>query len=187
LNYDEDSPLLHRVRTPTNPKGGIKDNSVLRMIENSLTEGALYRYRDPVTGGHDADAMLALLKTYWDAVGEVFPGAWAERPRKSRLTHGAGIVSMGYIMDAIADRHRREGPLTRQTFVQNLEPLRPACRWTDGYWDFGPGAQRRWNEIQNTSKDIQLLTNYLMVQYKRLVWDQDVRPSGRPPLQLSSN
>lgn len=187
LNYDEDSPLLRRVRTPTNPKGGIKDNSVLRMIENSLTEGALYRYRDPLTGEHDADAMLRLLKTYWEAVAEVFPAAWAERPRKSRLTHGAGIVSMGYVMDAIADRHRREGPLTRRTFIENLEPLIPACRWTDGFWDFGPGAQRRWNEIQNTSKDIQLLTNYLMVQYKTLVWDRAVRSPQRSHPSLSPN
>jgi len=155
LNYDEDSPLWRRVRTPTNPKGGIKDNSVLRMIENSLTEGALYRYRDPLTG--------------------------------ERLTHGAGIVSMGYVMDAIADRHRREGPLTRRTFIENLKPLIPACRWTDGFWDFGPGAQRRWNEIQNTSKDIQLLTNYLMVQYKTLVWDHAVRSPHRSHRSLSPN
>ena len=43
----------------------------------------------------------------------------------------------------------------------------PACRWTDGYWDFGPGLQRRWNEIQNTSKDVHLLANYLLIQYRR--------------------
>ena len=41
----------------------------------------------------------------------------------------------------------------------------------DGFWDFGPGKQRRWNEVQNTSKDIQLLSNYLLVQYKSRVWN----------------
>jgi DGQHR domain-containing protein len=178
LNYDEDSPLYHRVRTPTNPGGVIKDNSVLKMIENSLSEGALYRYRDPVTGDHDADAMLNLLKTYWAAVAEVFPRAWAEPPRKSRLTHGAGIVSMGYVMDAIVDRHRRrEGKPSKEIFISDLEPLVTVCRWTDGFWEFGPGAQRRWDEIQNTSKDIQILTNYLMVQYKTLVWNQSLHRS----------
>jgi hypothetical protein len=37
-------------------------------------------------------------------------------------------------------------------------------RWTNGFWDFGPGAQRKWNELQNTTRDIQLLTNYLLCE-----------------------
>ncbi len=59
LNYDRDSPLLHMVNTPTNPTlktdrgenfGIIKDNSILRMLENSLTDGVLYQFRDARTG-----------------------------------------------------------------------------------------------------------------------------------------
>jgi hypothetical protein len=78
-------------------------------------------------------------------------------------------------MDAIADRNRRAGRPTKDMFASDLAPLRPVCRWTDGYWEFGPGAQRRWNEVQNTSKDIQLLANYLLIQYKTLVWNQKLR------------
>ena len=84
---------------------------------------------------------------------------------------------MGFLMDAIADRVRREGLPTAQHFVENLLPMRPVCRWTNGYWEFGPGQQRRWDEIQNTSKDIQLLTNYLMIQYKTRVWNQTLARS----------
>jgi DGQHR domain-containing protein len=183
LNYDPDSPLYHRVRTPTNPGGVIKDNSVLRMIENSLSDGVLYRLRDPVSGEHDLDGMLEVLNNFWSAVAETFPQAWSLPPRKSRLTHGAGILSMGYVMDAIADRHRRLGLPSQETFKEDLEPLRPVCRWTDGFWEFGPGAQRRWNEIQNTSKDIQLLANHLLVQYKMKVWSQSLkRPTVAPSL-----
>ena len=174
LNYDEDSPLHLRVRTPTNPSGVIKDNSVLKMIENSLSEGVLYRFRDPINGEHDMSSMLDLLKRYWHAVADVFPEAWTLPPRKSRLTHGAGIVSMGYVMDAIADRHRRSGFPTKEMFAEDLRPLRGACRWTDGFWEFGPGAQRRWNEVQNTSNDIRVLANYLLVRYKTLVWNQEL-------------
>jgi hypothetical protein len=54
----------------------------------------------------------------------------------------------------------------------------PLCRWTDGIWDFGPGQQRKWNEIQNTTKDVQLLANYLLVQYKALVWNRGREPRG---------
>lgn len=168
LNFDPGSPLYHRVRTPTNPGGVIKDNSILRMTENSLAEGVLYRYRDHTEGKHDMGRMLDVLKAYWSAVASVFPEAWAAPPRTSRLTHGAGIVSMGYVMDAIADRHRREGEPTRAMFERDLEALRPACFWTEGLWPFGPGLQRRWDEVQNTSKDIQLLSNYLMTRYIQL-------------------
>jgi hypothetical protein len=89
--------------------------------------------------------------------------------------HGAGIVSMGFVMDAIADRHSESGGLTKERFQEDLQPLRDSCKWTHGYWDFGPGAKRKWNEIQNTPKDIQLLSNYLLVQYKARVWS-----SARP-------
>ena len=85
--------------------------------------------------------------------------------------HGAGIVSLGFTMDAIAERYRHLGVPSREQFDADLTPLRAVCRWTDGYWHFGPGQQRKWNEIQNTSKDIQLLANYLLYQYKALVWN----------------
>jgi hypothetical protein len=40
------------------------------------------------------------------------------------------------------------------------------------YWDFGPGAQLKWNEIQNTPRHVQMLANYLLVQYKARVWNR---------------
>jgi hypothetical protein len=79
---------------------------------------------------------------------------------------------MGYLMDAIGERFRDVGSPREEHFRQDLLPLVQVCRWTDGYWDFGPGVQRKWNEVQNTPKDIQMLTNYLMVQYKALVWSR---------------
>jgi len=174
LNRDAESPLRNKIHTPTNPDGLIKDNSVLRMLENSLTDGVLYRYRGVHDGDGDMERMLETLKGFWGAVAEVFQDAWELPPRRSRLVHGAGIVSMGFVMDAIAERSRAWGAPSTEQFMENLRPLRDVCRWTDGYWDFGPGQQRKWNEIQNTSKDIQLLSNYLMVQYKALVWNQPV-------------
>ena len=73
------------------------------MLENSISDGALYPYRFSRKGGADTDAMLSLLKDYWTAVSQVFREAWELPPRRSRLTHGLGIVSLGYLMDAIAD------------------------------------------------------------------------------------
>ncbi|HEX7239496.1 MAG TPA: DGQHR domain-containing protein DpdB, partial [Longimicrobiaceae bacterium] len=154
LNFDPDSPFRGLVQTPTSPEGVVKDNSILKMLENSLNEGALHRFRDPSSGRGNVDAMLTLVKAFWQAVKEVFPDAWGEKPRRSRLMHGVGIVSLGFVMDAIADRYLDERIPTTDDFREDLLPLREVCRWKSGTWDFGPGMQRRWNELQNTSKDI---------------------------------
>jgi len=173
LNHDPESPLHGLIRTPTVGTGLIKDNSVLKMLENSLTDGVLYRFRgDDGEAKADLHSMLQVLHSFWRAASHVFKDAWAISPRRSRLMHGAGIVSIGFVMDAIADRYRRSGIPDVEQFRRDLEPLREVCRWTDGYWDFGPGVQRKWNEIQNTPRDIQMLANYLLVQYKSRVWNK---------------
>lgn len=169
LNYDVDSPLNGMIHTPTTPTGVIKDNSILKMLENSLSDGALYRYRTPATGEGDTDAMLLMLKSFWTAVRKVFPEAWNLPPRKSRLMHGVGVVSLGFVMDAIADRCGNVPDA--QTFASDLLPLREVCSWTTGTWNFGVRHQRRWNDLQNTPRDIQLLTNYLLFEYKARVWN----------------
>jgi DGQHR domain-containing protein len=172
LNSDHESPLKGKIRTPTTPTGVVQDNSILKMLENSLSDGVLYRYRDAATNDPDIETMLSILKSFWAAAATVFPKAWGLPPAKSRLMHGAGIVAMGYLMDAIGERLRTSGAPQEDQFRQDLLPLVDVCRWTEGYWDFGPGVKRKWNEVQNTPKDIQMLANYLMVQYKALVWSR---------------
>jgi DGQHR domain-containing protein len=172
LNYYQGSPLQGLIQTPTTPTGVIKDNSILRMLDNSLTDGSLYRYRDPRTGEGDADAMLAVLKHYWSAVAEVFHSAWGLPPRRSRLTHGVGIVSMGFVMDAIVDRYAPRRIPTREDFAADLAELSDVCQWTSGYWNFGSNHLRRWNDLQNVPRDIQLVTNFLLFEYKARVWSR---------------
>jgi DGQHR domain-containing protein len=166
LNHDADSPMRHRIHTMTMPEGVIKDNSVLRMLENSLTDGALYRYRDPKTGGGQTEAMLILVKTFWTAVSTVFADAWALPPRKSRLTHGVGMISLSFVMDAIADALLDAEELGLEDFVGELSKLDEVCHWTAGEWELSDGSQRKWNDLQNTPKDIQLLTNHLLGEYR---------------------
>jgi DGQHR domain-containing protein len=172
LNSDSGSPLKGKIKTPTTPSGVVQDNSILKMLENSLSDGLLYRFRDSATNNPDVESMLGIVKSFWSAAASVFPKAWGLPPARSRLMHGAGIVAMGYLMDAIGERIRDLGAPHEEHFRQDLLPLVEVCRWTDGYWDFGPGVKRKWNEVQNTPKDIQMLTNYLMVQYKALVWSR---------------
>lgn len=170
LNFHCNSPLYRLIQTPTNPDGKIKDNSVLKMLENSLSDGALYLFRNMQTGECDEDRMLAVLKDFWRAVSRTFPDAWDQPPRKSRLMHGVGIASLGFLMDTIFDRYIRDRIPGEADFASDLAALTDVCRWTNGFWDFGPHSQRKWNELQNTSRDIQMLTNYLLAEYKARVW-----------------
>lgn len=165
LNHDLDSPLRHLVATPTNPEGKIKDNSMLRMLENSLTDGALYLLRDPNTGRGDIEYMLQLIKSFWEAVRWVFPEAFGKPPRVSRLMHGVGVVSLGFVMDAIVERFTPHDWPSTEDFASDLNALADVCRWTTGTWDFGH-IQRRWNDLQNTPKDVQMLADYLLTEYR---------------------
>jgi DGQHR domain-containing protein len=169
LNSRAESPLYGRIQTPTNPTGIIKDNSILRMLEHSLNDGALYR-RLLSAEDHDYESCVEFLFNFWRAVAATFPEEWNTPPKKSRLTHGAGIISMGHLMDAISDRFRNTPVISCEQFEADLAPLKLFCCWNSGHWEFGLGLQRKWNELQNTSKDIQLVSNYLLIQYKRLVW-----------------
>ena len=170
LNFMVDSPLYRLIQTPTNPDGKIKDNSILKMLENSLSDGALYFFRNPQTGESNEDAMLVLLKDFWRSVSHVFPEAWNKPPRQSRLMHGAGIASLGFLMDTIFDRYIRVRVPAERDFARDLAPLKTVCRWTTGLWDFGPHSQYKWNELQNTTRDIQRLSEYLINEYKTRVW-----------------
>lgn len=169
LNESKDSPLYRAVKTATNPDGRIKDNSLLRVIENSLSDGILYVYREPKTGDHDIDGMYRVLSEFFTAVREVFPEAWELPPKKSRLTHGAGIAGLGYLMDSISHRVGLRKRPSRGQFAKDLRLMADVCHWTDGYWELGPGRASRWDEIQNTTKDVELLVRYLASHYKERV------------------
>jgi DGQHR domain-containing protein len=176
LNYDDDSPLQSLIRTPTTPDGIIKDNSVLRMLENSLYDGILYYYRDPDTGEGDIDSMLRGLKDYWAAVRDTFSDAWGLPARRSRLLHGVGVVSLGFVMDAIGDEYLPATSPGLDDFKSGLARLVPSCHWTSGYWQVGRGQLRLWNDLQNTPRDIQLLTDHLLSYYRRASRAKPRRP-----------
>jgi hypothetical protein len=166
LNFDEDSPMRSRIRTPTTAGGTIKDNSILKMLSASIEDGALYQYFDSETGDGDADAMLELLKNFWTAVAECFPDEWKESPRRSRLVHGVGIASLGCLMDEIAYVKGPEEVPTSDEFGEELQRIEPQCHWMKGSWKFANGDSCAWNELQNTPKDILRLSDHLLRLYR---------------------
>ncbi|MFJ5884352.1 DGQHR domain-containing protein DpdB [Kitasatospora cineracea] len=161
LNGDVSGAFFRRIASPTSPNGNIKDNSVLRMLEHSLFEGALYQYRNPVDGSGDVDRMLLHLRSFWNIVRETFSDPWNLPPRQSRLTHGVGIQAMGFVMDALTEGMPAER-VNSEEIREALMHLLPVASWTSGKWRFPDGEERNWNGLQNTPNDVRLLTNLLV-------------------------
>jgi DGQHR domain-containing protein len=163
LNFHPDSPLRGHIRTPTTITGVIKDTSVLKMLDASITDGALYRFRDPITGGGETEPMLELLFAFWGAVNDVWPKECRLPPRKSRLSHGAGIAALGFLMDAIVDRRAQDGELPdREAFAADLRLVAPRCCWSSGTWEFGMD----WDAVQVVPGHITALTDFLLDVYR---------------------
>lgn len=178
MNLDLDSPLSRLIATPTLPNGLMKDNSFLKMLGHSLSDGVLFRYRGDDEGADDLEGMVATLKNFWLAVSRTFPTEWAKPPRFCRLFAGSGVVALGFIMDAIADGWLADGtavPSATQ-YQEALQLIKPYCRWSDGTWEFG----RRWNEIQNTPADVALVANFIARKFAELL-RQRATPSGHRP------
>lgn len=155
LNREKSSPfygLVHRASTSKEDKSNtvIADNSIVKMVEESLSQpsGCLFPYRNIATGETDFDGITTLLVVYWSAVREVFPDAWGKPATKSRLMHGAGIRSMGRLMDSIMPNIDARKPTAKADVIRELKLIAPICRWTSGRWEEMDDI--KWNDITHT-------------------------------------
>lgn len=161
LNFTGSSALRGQIRQHTNPTGVISDTAMQKVVMNSAANGAI---RDLIQHGDREDRAVALIDEYFAAVAKVFGGEWVGMsPRMSRLRHGAGIVSMGFVMDLL---YAYQSAVKKQDFEIGLELLKPHTAWTSGSWKMGE-YDVEWNHIQNTPTDIDYLTRYLVSTTKR--------------------
>ena len=166
LNGLPHSPFYNKIKTPTSPRGIISYSAVLRMLENSLRDGVLYE-AITLKGGEDGEKeVIDILCDYWGAVADLFPDPWKLPPAKSRLTHGCGLLAMGYLMDEISHYIENEGDRRRLYFRNELSLISGTMSWSRGEWNFGQDRKRAWNELQNTHSDIAMLSNFLILAYR---------------------
>ena len=166
LNHTQGSPLEGAIRTATNPTGRIADNSMLRVLETSLSDGVLWEIAQVEEGEGAVVEMCKVLQAFWAAVREVWEDIWELKPRQSRLLHGAGVVTLAYLMEEMIVRYQGEPWPPKAYFVGQLELIRDDFKWTDGWWDFGGDVRRRWDEIQNVNKDVMMLMNHMTRVYR---------------------
>jgi DGQHR domain-containing protein len=162
LGRDPDSPFFQLIKMMSHDSHGkavILDSSIIEMIQNSIRNplGALAQYKSLGTEPSDIEGMYNTLVVYWSAVKDTFPEAWGLQPTKSRLSHSAGIVAMGILMDKVMSRASRSKK--PELYVRNaLTHIAPHCHWTSGTWE---RIDMRWNEIQKVSKHVRLLSDLL--------------------------
>jgi DGQHR domain-containing protein len=170
LNQNEKSPFYGLVRRASSNGNNarsavVQDTSVIRMLEESLSSsGCLFIYRNMSSGETDSEGLWRALTLYWSAVKDTFPDAWGKPPSKSRLMHGAGIRAMGRLMDRVLTTLDPSSPEAPELVRSELAAVAPHCRWTSGTWkELG----HKWNDIQNTPRHIQELSNYLIRTYMK--------------------
>ncbi|GGS40961.1 DGQHR domain-containing protein DpdB [Streptomyces violaceus] len=174
LSQDGDSPfkgLIKQASTTASRKSEtvVKDNSLLQAITASLSpSGVLFPYKDLSSGTIDTSTIRKILVVYWTAVRDTFPDAWGISPNKSRLMHGVGIRSMGQLMDRVMERVMFEVDINSDDayskVMAELALVEPYCRWTKGRW---PEINYNWNELENITKHINILSNYLIRVYQK--------------------
>jgi len=164
LNFKQDGVFEGLIKIHTNPEGVFTATALHKVIMNSKSNGAL---RDIFRAKH-ADGCLELVDDFYTAVRTVFQDDWYQKdangiivgmhsPRSSRLIHSAGITALGHIMDAA---FALRGAETVGQFVDVLKIIKPYCAWSSGSWDFQP-TSKQWSEVQNTTRDISQLREYL--------------------------
>jgi DGQHR domain-containing protein len=168
LNQSPASPfrgLIRRASDEAKDKGVVADTSVVKMIEESLTStsGCLFPYRNIATGETDAEGICAVLVVFWTAVKRVFPGEWGKPASRGRLMHGAGIRSMGRLMDRVMAGVNPRDARATDLVERELHRVAPICRWSDGHWQ--DLNEIPWNDIQNVPRHIRMLSNLLIRTY----------------------
>lgn len=161
LNFSGSPAIRGQIRQHTNPSGVISDTAMQRLVMNSTSQGAI---RELIAFDDRESRAVQLIDEFFKAVAMVFGGEWTGMaPRHSRLRHGAGIVSMGFVMDLLYATKKIN---TCDGFAKSLKLLRPFTSWTSGEWQI-PGYKVPWNGIENTSSDIDILSRYLVSTIKR--------------------
>lgn len=157
LNYDSRSSLKGLIHQHTNPGGIIRDTAVQRVIMNSLNDGIM---RELIRRDCGEEKCFQIVSAFYGAVRLVFKEDWeGHTPKTSRLVHGAGVMSLGYVMEVLA---LLDAAQSVEDFARGLSVLVDETAWTRGEWDFGNGDRRHWKAIQNINRDIVMLAQYLI-------------------------
>jgi DGQHR domain-containing protein len=161
LNFTKHSALEGLIHQHTNPRGIIRDTAIHTVIMRSISDGALREYSPgrQLSGGYE------LLDNFFSAVRKVFRDEWENHtPKSSRLVHGVGIQALGFVMELLVGR---DGARSEQDFIDGLSVLEGRTAWTKGSWRFSETDIVAWNRLENTPRQVKLLSQHLVSIVRR--------------------
>jgi DGQHR domain-containing protein len=169
LNRDPESPFFGLIKRASSDvedrrQSVVTDTSLVEALKESLESpsGVLFPYRNMATGSTDTEGIRRVLLIYWNAVRKLFPDAWGQPPTKSKLMGGVGIRAMSRLMDRVMVHVDLASSDAEEQTKNELSRIAPHCHWTSGTWD---ELGLPWDELQNVSKHISALSNYLARVY----------------------
>ena len=171
LAHGKDSPFNGIVKSTTAKDGFVTLNSLVFPIEAMLKDKSSFIRKKLDSSANQLEALneiILFLKNYWQVVREVFHDAWGLKPGNSRLMHGVGIWSLMCLANVM--QNHAENTLNVDEIRKNLKKLVPHCHWTKDSGDWkdidGFGQNIAWNDFQNTVRDKQILTSYIIRKYR---------------------
>jgi DGQHR domain-containing protein len=168
LRFDGSSPFVGRIRGLGSGGEGcnISQAAVLDVVETSIRRGGVL---SPLVSKDrrefDSTAMARVLSVFYTGVARVWPYAWNESPRTSRLVHGVGISALGRLMDLVMTEVDATSPRATSSVERRLRKISRRCAWTEGEW---PAPLRMpWQYLENTAQDKRRLADYLISEYRK--------------------
>jgi hypothetical protein len=121
----------------------------------------------------DTAKLVDCIKRAFNIIKKVWPEAWGKAPTESRLTHGAGLQSMGRVLVHLIDTNYKSVSYDLQSdelwkaVEESLKRLESRVKWTTEEALSGTKAQKNvyTEEIskrQNTRQDVDALTSFLL-------------------------
>lgn len=171
LAHGKDTPFNGLVKSTTTKSGVVALNSIVFPLEAMLKDKTSFIRKLLESNNNQLESLdeIALfLKVYWRVVSELFNDVWGLKPGISRLMHGTGIWALMFLANVI--KNEAEGELLSVDIQDKLEKIVPYCHWTKNSGDWkdidGFGQDVVWNGFQNTARDKQILTSYLIRKYR---------------------
>jgi DGQHR domain-containing protein len=171
LNSNEDSPFYRLIKRPSlspedKKRAVVNDGPLIKAIKESIIQpsGCLFPYRNIATGETDIETIWTIVVNFWSAVKRTFPEAWGIPPGRSKLMNGAGLWCVGRLMDRIIPSIDLNSKSLIDDICKELAFIKDHCHWTSGKWE---EIGYEWNQIENTSRPLRALSNYLIRTYVR--------------------
>ena len=139
LNTDETSPWQGRLILGGKPTSGLMRVVSLRMMQRAVdeylksTDGQAHiaMAHDEATARLAADGVYDQLISFWHAVSDALPDAWAA-PRRHVLTKGVGLFALTKIAsDITREAVSRSDDCSRELYFRELSAFTAAVDWTN--------------------------------------------------------